>query len=211
MKKIALFGATGQTGAHVLQKALQQGYIVNALVRTPSKLTVQSKDLNVIEGDVLKPEDVKKTIEGCDLVISVFGHVKGSPEWLQRDGTQNLVQAMKSNDITKIISLSGGGLPFPEKDEPKFVDKMIRFIMKVAVPKILNDAIAHQEVLKQSGLDWIIVRGPRLTNEAAKGEYKVGWVGVNSGTSLGREDLADFILKQIESEEYVHQMPFVSY
>ena len=66
-------------------------------------------------------------------------------------------------------------------------------------------------MLKQSGLDWIIVRGPRLTNEAAKGEYKVGWVGVNSGTSLGREDLADFMLKQIESEEYVHQMPFVSY
>lgn len=211
MKKIALFGATGQTGAHVLQKALQQGYTVNALVRTLSKLTVQSKELNVIEGDVLKPEDVKKTIEGCDLVISVFGHVKGSPEWLQRDGTQNLVQAMKSNEITKIISLSGGGLPFPVKDEPKFVDKMIRFIMKVAVPKILNDAIAHHEVLKQSGLDWIIVRGPRLTNEAAKGEYKVGWVGVNSGTSLGREDLADFMLKQIESEECVHQMPFVSY
>lgn len=41
----------------------------------------------------------------------------------------------------KIISFSGGGLPYPTKDKPKFLDKMIRFIMKVAVPKDLSDAV----------------------------------------------------------------------
>jgi hypothetical protein len=34
---------------------------------------------------------------------------------------------------------------------------------------------------------------------------------VNASTSIGREDLADFLLKQIENEQYIHQMPFVSY
>lgn len=211
MKKIALFGATGQTGKHVLKLAVEQGYQVKALVRNPDKLELHHEFLEVIKGDILNPTDVEQTINGCDYVISVFGHVKGSPEWLQKGGTVNIIAAMKKYGLEKIISLSGGGLPFPEKDEPKFVDKMIRFIMKVAVPKILNDAIAHHKVLEQSGLKWIIVRGPRLTNEPAKGSYKVSWVGVNSGTSLGREDLADFILKQVESDEYLYQMPFVSY
>jgi putative NADH-flavin reductase len=164
-----------------------------------------------IIGDVLDLENVKRTVQGCDLVVSLFGHVKGSPEWLQTHGTENIIKAMEQNGISRIISLSGGGLPFPEKDKPKFPDKMIRFIMKVAVPKVLNDAIRHAEVLKNSGLTWVIVRGPRLTDGPKKGNYRIGWVGVDSGTSISRADLADFILKVVENEEYDYQMPFVSY
>lgn len=211
MKKIALIGGSGQTGSEFLKLALEKGYAVKALVRTPSKIQQKSEALELVQGDVLQVEDVKNTIVGCDVVVSLFGHVKGSPEWLQRDGTKNIIVAMKQMGLNKIISLSGGGLPFPEKDQPKFADKMIRTIMRIAVPKILNDAIAHHRVLEDSSLDWVIVRGPRLTNEAKKNEYRVGWVGVNSSTKIGRADLADFILKQVEDERYIHQMPFVSY
>jgi methylmalonyl-CoA mutase cobalamin-binding subunit len=144
-------------------------------------------------------------------VVSLFGQVKGSPEWLQTNGTKKIVEAMKKAGVEKIISLSGGGLPFPEKDKPKFADKIIRGLMKLAVPKILNDAIAHHKVLSESGLTWIIVRGPRLTNQRKKGQYREGWVGVNASTKISRADLADFILKQVEDEKYHFQMPFISY
>ena len=210
MKTIAIFGGTGETGKIVLERALKMGYKVQALVRSPEKLEVEKSEITVIQGDVLNPEDVHKTVEGSDVVLSLFGHVKGSPEWLQTNGTENIVKAMKKTGSKKIISLSGGGLPFPEKDKPKFTDKMIRFIMKIAVPKILNDAIKHAGVLEGSGLDWMIVRGPRLTNDNAKNEYRVGWVGVNASTKICRTDLADFIVKQIDSDEYIYQMPFVS-
>ncbi|MEM1214537.1 MAG: SDR family oxidoreductase [Bacteroidota bacterium] len=210
-KTIALLGATGQTGSLFLEKALSAGYAVKALVRDPSKLTIKQEKLQVIQGDVLNASDVAATVEGTQVVVSLFGHVKNSPEWLQTNGTKHIVAAMQKEGITKIISLSGGGLPFPAQDEPKFADKMIRFIMKVFVPKILNDAIEHHKVLAQSGLDWIIVRGPRLTNDPEQGTYRVGWVGVNASTKIARGDLAHFILQQVESDEFVHQMPFVSY
>ncbi|MCI4648116.1 NAD(P)-dependent oxidoreductase [Phaeodactylibacter sp.] len=208
--KIALFGGTGGTGKEFLKKALQEGYQVKMLARTPSKVSTTSPKLEIVKGDVLNAGDVQRTVEGTDIVVSLFGHVKGSPKWLQSDGTFNIISAMKDQDINKIISLSGGGLPF-EQDQPKFADKLIRFIMKVAVPKVLNDAVRHAEVLKESDRKWVIVRGPRLTNEPEKGAYRVGWVGVNASTSIGRADLADFILKQVESDEYIRQMPFVSY
>ena len=210
MKKIALFGASGQTGQEFLDQALKVGYSLKALVRTPSKIVQQSPNLEVIQGDVLNYGDVEKTVADTEIVVSLFGHVKGSPEWLQTNGTENIVKAMKKHQVERIISLSGGGLPF-EKDQPKYPDKMIRFIMKVAVPKILNDAQKHAEVLQQSGLKWTIVRGPRLTNDPKKGEYRVGWVGVNASTKVGRADLADFILEEVEKEAYNEQMPFVSY
>lgn len=211
MKKIALFGGSGQTGRLLLEQALEKGYHVKALVRTPEKVNVKHANLEIIQGDVLDEAAVKATVQGSDVVVSLFGHVKGSPEWLQTNGTKNIVAAMDARGVKRIISLSGGGLPYPEKDQPKFADKMIRFIMKVAVPKILNDAIKHHQVLQESGLDWVIVRGPRLTNEAKQGKYRVGWVGVNASTHIGRADLADFILRLVDDETFNHQMPFVSY
>ena len=210
MTHIALFGASGKTGTEFLKIALANNYTVKALVRNQEKVQVKHEKLTIIQGDVLNEADVKKTIEGTEIVVSLFGQVKDSPEMLQTQGTKHIIQAMNAQGINKIISLSGGGLPF-EKDEPKFIDKTIRTIMKTFFSKILNDAIAHAEVLKASDKDWIIVRGPRLTEEEEKGEYRVGWVGVNAGTSIGRKDLADFILTLVNSNEYLHQMPFVSY
>jgi len=210
MKTIAIFGGTGQTGKLVLDKVLKKGYRVKALMRNPKKIEFSNSSLELIKGDVLNPTDVFNTVNNSDVVLSLFGHVEGSPQWLQSNGTQNILAAMNKSNVQKIISLSGGGLPFPEKDKPKFPDKMIRFIMKLAVPKILNDAVKHAEILKESDLDWMIVRGPRLTNEKPKHKYRVGWVGVNASTKISRADLADFIVKQIDSDEFVHQMPFVS-
>jgi len=211
MKKIALFGGSGQTGMEFLKRALDNGYQVKALARSPQKFSIKHPNLEVIEGDVLVQQDVTAVVKGCDVVVSLFGHVKGSPEWLQTNGTKNIVAAMKQEKVEKIISLSGGGLPFPEKDQPKMPDKMIRFIMKIAVPKILNDAIKHHKILENSKLKWLIVRGPRLTNDKKTGNYRVGWVGVNASTKIARADLADFILKQIDDEQFLYQMPFVSH
>ena len=211
MSKIALFGGTGQTGKEFLSQALQNGHEVKALVRSPEKVTEKTDALTIVKGDVLNARDVSETIKGTEIVVSLFGHVKGSPEWLQTNGTKNIIEAMKNEGLQRIISLSGGGLPFKEKDKPKIPDLLIRGIMKIAVPKILNDAIEHARVLKESGLNWTIVRGPRLTNDPAKGEYRVGWVGVNASTKIGRADLADFILQLVEKEGYKEEMPFVSY
>jgi putative NADH-flavin reductase len=211
MKKIALFGGSGRTGQHFLEQALAEGYDVRALVRDPKKISQQSDQLKLIVGDVLQPEDVDKTVQGSDIVVSLFGHVKGSPEWLQTNGTKNIISAMQKHGVERIISLSGGGLPFPEKDEPKFADRLIRGIMKIAVPKVLKDAIEHAKVLRESDRKWVIVRAPRLTDGERVGEYREGWVGVNASTKISRADLADFILKQVEDEKYNQQMPFVSY
>jgi putative NADH-flavin reductase len=210
MKTIALIGATGKVGQQFLNAALAAGYKVKALARNSSKISQKSEKLEIIVGDVLNQADVDKVVAGSDIVVSLFGQVKDSPEWVQRDGTKKLLLAMQKNNIDRIISLSGGGLPFPEKDEPKFADKLIRTIMKIAVPKVLNDANAHAEVLKSSKAKWTIVRGPRLTDKPRVGKYRIGWVGVNGSTSISRADLADFILSQVEDETFNFMMPFVS-
>lgn len=209
-KHIALFGASGRTGQEFLRLALAQGFHVRALARNPASISQVSPLLTVVSGDVLNPEAVAETIRGTEVVVSVFGQVKNSPKDVQTRGTAHIVAAMQQLGVRRVISLSGGGLPY-EQDQPKLADKLIRGIMRLVVPQVLTDAQGHADVLRQSGLDWEIVRAPRLTTEPARGQYRVGWVGVNASTSLGRADLADFILRQLDSREHLRQMPFVSY
>ena len=123
---IAIFGATGRTGRHVLEQILAAGYTARVLARTPGSVAGIPGRITVILGDVLDRTAVEETVRGADAVVSVFGHVAGSPPALQTDGTRNIVEAMKAHAIARVVSLSGGGLPAPQ-DKPKVADHIIRF------------------------------------------------------------------------------------
>ena len=209
MTVIALFGATGKTGRLVLERALTSGYDVRALVRDPTKLAPPHERLTIVQGHVLDAVAVERAIAGSDAVLSLFGHVKDSPPTLQTDGTGLIVAAMKKHGVTRLVPLAGGGLRAPQ-DRPKASDKVIRTLLKVLAGDVLADAEGHLTVLETSGLDWTVVRGPRLTEEPGEGRYRVGWVGVDASTRISRHDLADFILTQVDDRRFVHQLPFVS-
>ena len=209
MTTIALFGATGRTGRRVLEQLLGAGHEVRALVRTPSKLQRSDARLTVILGDVTDPEAVTQTITGATTVLSVFGQVKGSSRTVQTDGTRTIVDAMKKLGVRRLVTLSGGGLRDPH-DQPKAADKLIVVLLKLLAGHVLADAQGHLEVLQGSALDWTVVRGPRLTEKPGTGKYRVGWVGVDAGTQVSRDDLASFIVTQVDDRSFVHAMPFVS-
>lgn len=209
MSHIALFGATGRTGRRVLEQVLEAGHSARVLVRDPDRLTVRNDRIGVVTGDVLSYEDVRSTVEGADVVLSLFGHVKGSPPRLQTDGTRVIVSAMRAHGVHRVVSLSGGGVP-ADGDRPRVADKTIRLLMRVVAKDVLADAVAHVQVLRDSGLDWTVVRAPRLTDAPGTGSYRVGMVGVGASTAISRDDLARFLLTQVDDDTHVGRLPFVS-
>lgn len=210
MTTIALFGATGKAGRRVLDRALAAGHTVRALARNPVAIAVTSPLLTVVPGDVRDPDSVAATVRGADVVLSLFGQVKGSPPTLQTEGTRVIVDAMREACVRRIVTLSGGGLRADAHDRPKTADRVIRFLLKALPGPVLADAEGHLKVLQASGFDWTVVRGPRLTERPGVGSYRVGWVGVNASTQISRDDLADFILTQVDDRTFVGTMPFVS-
>ena len=210
MTSLAIFGGTGKIGGQVLERALAAGHNVKALVRDPAKLPPTTDHVNVITGDVLDPAAVDRTVADTSAVLALFGRAKDSPAMLQTDGTRNIVQAMQRHGVSRLITLSGGGLRVDGLDQPKLADKIIVFLLKRLSPEALADAEGHLEVLKNSGLEWTVVRAPRVKDSPGVGSYRVGHVGVNASTVISRADLADFILSQVEDRRYVEQLPFVS-
>ncbi|MCW5952752.1 MAG: SDR family oxidoreductase [Propionibacteriaceae bacterium] len=209
MMVIALFGGTGKTGRRVLSRALAAGHQVRSLVRDPAKLDAAHPALTVVTGDILDGDAVERTVAGADVVLSMFGQVKGSPRTLQTDGTRLIVAAMKKHHVSRLVTLSGGGLRAPQ-DRPALPDRLIRTLLRFLSGHVLADAEGHLEVLTESGLEWTVVRGPMLTESPGKGSFRVGWVGVGTGARISRDDLADFILTQVSDREFIGRMPFVS-
>ncbi len=213
MKTLAVFGGTGKSGLLFVHKALEKGYAVKALVRHADRLNVNNERLTKIEGDILAPEDVDKTIAETDAVINLSGHVKDSPPDLQTKSIQYIMDSMKKRNIKRLVQLSGAGVRDEEKDKPKLIDKLVVFVMKNLAGKqtrnILEDGVRMVELIRNSGLEWTVVRAPRLTQEPAKASFHVGYVGQHKGITLTRENLADFILQVYENNSHIHDMPVV--
>jgi len=207
--KLTIFGATGKTGMPLLKQALDAGHEVTAFVRDPAKLTLAHERLRVVQGDATDARAVEEAVRGADAVLSALGHVKGSPKDVQTVATKNIVAAMKKHGVTRLVSLTGAGVPDPQ-DQPKLADRFVKFLLKTISGDVLRDAENHARVIQGSGLEWVIVRGPRLTDGPFTGDYRVGFVGKNSGLQASRADVADFMLKQAQNPTYLHQAPVVS-
>lgn len=214
MATIAVFGGTGRTGLPFIKQALEAGHTLQVLARNPQKLTISHPRLRVIKGDALNPADVDKTVQGTDGVVSLLGQDKASQPDLQTRATKLIIDSLKKHGLKRLISLTGGGVRDDAHDKPGFMDKLIVFIMKnvagAGARNALMDGISHAELIRQSGLDWTIVRGPMLTEDPAKGSYQVGYVGTVKGIKLTRADLATFILKEWETGQWRGKFPFVT-
>lgn len=193
-----------------MRQALEGGHEVTAFVRDPARLGMDHPRLRIVSGDVMDAARVEEAVAGSEAVLSALGHTKASTKDIQTAGTENIVAAMKKHGVRRILSLTGAGVRDP-KDQPKLSDKIIVFLLERLQGDVLRDAVVHAEVIKESGLDWIIVRGPMLTDGPHTGAYRVGYVGKNSGSKASRADVADFMLAQLSSNEYLGQAPMVSY
>ena len=207
--KLAIFGATGRTGRPLVEQALEAGHSVVALVRVSEKMSMKNANLTLIQGDSTNAADVERTVQGVDAVLSVLGQSKGSPRNLLEVSMRNIVVAMRKYGVRRLVSLTGAGVDAPE-DRPRFANHVIKFALKTLSGHILKDAEQHAEIIKNSGLDWVIVRGPMLNEGPQTGKYRVGWVGVNTGPRISRADLANFMLKQVTDDTYLHKLPMVS-
>lgn len=208
--KLAVFGASGRTGRPLVEQALAEGHTVRALVRDPANLTVEHERLELVQGDAADAAAVTGTVEGTDAVVSTLGHTKTSAKDIQTVATRHIVAAMKAHGVARVVSLTGAGVRDPH-DRPKFVDRTFGLLLAIFARDVICDAEEHAAVLRGSGLGYVIVRGPRLSDGPRTGVYRVGYVGKDSGTQISRADVADFMLKQLEDESRLGKAPIISY
>jgi putative NADH-flavin reductase len=206
---LTLFGASGRTGRLLLEQALPH-HTVTAFVRDPAKLGVQHPNLRVVQGDLGDSARVAEAIAGADAVVSVAGQTKTSPADLLAVTAHHIVSGMKQHGVTRLVTLLGAGVSDPGDLPPSLGRRFMLGLMGLVAKGMGEDASEHAEALRASGLDWTIVRPPRLTDGPASGELRHGYLSLGPMNSISRADLAAFILDLATSDRYVREAPMVA-
>ncbi|WP_295405161.1 NAD(P)-binding oxidoreductase [uncultured Thiocystis sp.] len=201
---IAVFGATGGTGQQVLAQALDQGHTLTALVRDPARLPART-GLTPLVGDVLDPDAVVSCVTGADAVVCVLGS-HGSKQPIEARGTQRILTAMQATGVRRIVVVTSLGVG----DSRAQIAWPFRVIMDLTLKPILAAKEEQEKLVKASGLDWILVRPGGLTDGPKTGRSRFGLDRALKGGRISRADVADFVLKQLTDETFLHQTPAVT-
>jgi uncharacterized protein YbjT (DUF2867 family) len=199
--KLTVFGASGGTGTQVVRQALDAGHEVTAVVRDRSRLAVADHPgLDVVVADVMRPDAIEGTVTGRDAAISTLGPSRRPAERkaaahsrICTDSARSITAAMRAAGSSRLVVVSASG-PFTEGDGP-----LMRYLAKPIAQRVLKDPfadlVAMEKVIRGSGLEWTIVRPPRLTDKPLTGHYRTRReLNVPRGLYLSRADLAHLIL-----------------
>jgi putative NADH-flavin reductase len=208
--KIIIFGSTGGTGRELIRQALDQGHDVTAHARNPAKIEgIRRANLNVVCGDVLDSAVVESAVSGQEAVLVAIG-AGAQRTTLREDGTRLIVQAMEKTGVRRLLCQSSLGVGNSRSNLPFFTKYII---ISVFLRHAFADHARQESVVKQSSLDWTIVRPPYLTDGPRTGTYRYGFSTTDKRIKgkISRADVADFMLKQLTDDTYLHQAPGLSY
>lgn len=206
---LLIFGASGGTGRCLLEQALAQGHHVTAFTRSPEKVTAQHPNLKVVKGDIQDYDSVAMAMPGHDGVLSALGVYLFRKNTVLSDGTRNIIRAMEAHGVKRFVCESALGIGDTR-------DQTSLFVEFVFYPLLLRHFFPDKERqelhIRQSNLDWVIVRPGRLTNGRQTGNYRHGF-GPHEKIKgvVSRADTAEFMLKQLTDDTYLRKTPGLSY
>lgn len=196
--KIFILGATGQTGTLLTKKLVESDAEVKVYIRNASKMELESKNLIIEEGEINNQDQLAKSMNGYDVVVSCLGGNANKKEYVLTNLIKNVVDAMKVNNINRMVSISSAGI---ENELPGIIAKVfVALLYKHAI----NDHTFAANYIKENVKDYTIIRPLSLVDGDETGDYRVAEVGVpKKSTKISREDLAHFMFDVIVNSLYV--------
>ncbi|HVW60255.1 MAG TPA: NAD(P)H-binding protein [Puia sp.] len=215
MSNLLIIGANGGIGRQAVELALEAGHQVTAVLRTPARLPLTHPLLQKVQGDVMYPETFEQAIINQHVVISALGVQGGmlgdKPTTLYSQGNANILRLMHKHHVRRGYFISASAVEISP-----VMPFWARFAAKYIVQKLLRHMYADlremERFVKSSGLDWTIIRPPRLTNKPVTGDYRFSANSfLKNSLSISRGDLAHFMINNISNKEIYQAIVEIGY
>jgi len=208
--KLLVLGATGGTGRLIVRQALERGYDVTALVRSPEK-GAGLAGARTFVGDARDEAALRKALKGQDAVVSALG-TPASPfreVTLLSSATRALVDAMRAEDVSRLVVITGVGAGDSRGHGGVLVDPPI---FPLLLRRVYADKDRQEAIVRESGLDWVLVRPAILNDKPGRGTVRAltDLSGVHGGT-IARADVAGFVLDQVRGDAWLRRAPLITW
>lgn len=207
MAHVLVIGASGGIGRETLSAALDAGHRVRAFSRSANEIDLENSYLKKHSGDAMNEAGIDAALDGIDVVVQTLGI--GADELFKSvnlfsESTRILIAAMQRRNVRRLIVVTG----FGAGDSREAIGCLQRIPFRLFLGRAYDDKDVQERLIKESGLDWTIVRPGILTKGARTGRYRVlvepsQW---RNGV-ISRADVADFIVRSIDDDGRAQQAP----
>ena len=209
--KAIIFGSTGGTGCQLVTQMLKQGHEVTAFARNPDKITQIHKNLTIVKGNILDISAVEQAVQEHDVVLCTLGMPNiMDKSGLRAKGTKNIIQVMEKMNIKRLVCQSSLGTG----DSHRLLPWHYKYLISpLFMKQLYSDHLIQESHIKASSLEWVIVRPGVLSDGKQTGVYQYGASTDNKAikAKISRADTANFMLKQLDSSDFLYKTPYISY
>ncbi|MBT8444900.1 MAG: NAD(P)H-binding protein, partial [Gammaproteobacteria bacterium] len=210
--RIAVIGATARSGRVIIAQALEAGYEVVGLARSPHKLKIEHDRLKMFKGDVRDRASLAAALTGDEAVICMVGYPT------PKDPTQqigevdlytvmagNLITAMQTKGNRRLIMASSTGVehrvdPDAMQPEGESMSDLWRFNAR----HLYGDMADMEAMIADSGLEYVILRPGFMVEEPARHDLQFSTDGTTpKQRTITYADFAAFTLAQVTSDQFV--------
>jgi len=208
--RILITGATGGTGREIVREALARGYQVNALARSAADAASLIPGADITEGDARDGDAVAKALAGCDAVISALGTKLSllHEETLLSTATRILINEMQKKEIMRLVCITGIGAGDSHGHGGFLYDHIAQPLL---LSSTYRDKDRQEEEIRESGLDWTIVRPTNLKDGPATDKIRAltDLTGFHGG-SIARADVARFLISELTDRQWACKSPVIT-
>jgi putative NADH-flavin reductase len=204
--KIAILGATGKAGSVILNSLLENGFQVKALIRNQNKIKIKENALlQIMSGDATNETIIKELLSGCNVIINAISNTNNSIPILSKV-TKSILLYMQDSSNTQYIGLTGKTIK--EKTERLSFNTFFQsLILKMLFPKIINDKQKEYRILKESNINWTLLRCPRIV-DGNNCNYSIS-LEMSKGKSITKMGISAFIINEIRHKQYLKKAPYI--
>lgn len=205
--RILIVGASQGTGALAAAEALSRGHSVTAFARHPERLQIDDSRLTRVSGSFHDLAQVRTAVPGHDAVIvtasaTKLSHFKENPNYFSL-GTGHVLSAMKDHGMKRLVILSALGTA----ESSVLLGAVVGFVVTKLLLKIpFADHARQEQMVRESGLSWVIARPGRLTAGTADKRYEKRPAPAQVPSSISRADVAHFLIDAAENDSYHQQI-----
>ncbi|MFS8202220.1 NAD(P)-dependent oxidoreductase [Streptomyces sp. CWNU-52B] len=206
--KFLVLGATGRTGVLFMEKALDQGHQVTAVVRRAGSAV--DPRAQTVTGDVTDAAVLATAARGHDAIVSTLG-VKSARETptLITDTVRAVIASAKTSGVDRFVLLSAFGVG----DSLAKASFVVSPIFRTVLRKVYADKAASEVLLRASDLKWTLEYPGALNNGDSTRYDAAALADVKKlplFPSTSRTNVAEFLLRSAVEDTFIRQIAVVT-